>query len=94
METEKEVVEILRESISPKPVTLITYSLKTLNHSQKTLFGYALKGRSGKTGYLHLLKGETIGRNSILIPTGHVSEAKEFFSTWKVQYKSRRLIQL
>ena len=73
---------------------MITYSLKSLNHSQKTLFGYALKGRTGQKGYLHRLKGEVVGRNNVLISIDDLDKMNDFFATWKVKYEVRKFIEL
>ncbi|MBS1266108.1 MAG: hypothetical protein MAG795_00073 [Candidatus Woesearchaeota archaeon] len=77
-----------------KKVALVTYSLTNLSHSDKTRFGYALKGRSGKGGMLKLVNGEHVGRNNILFPLEKLPEIKDFLSTWKIQYKVRRFIEL
>lgn len=75
-------------------LVLITYSLQNLNRSQKTLFGYALKGRKNKTGLLKQLKGSVVGRNSFYIPIDKTEKIKEFLKTWNIEYKIERLIRL
>ncbi len=77
-----------------REVALITYSLTNLSHSDKTRFGYALKGRDGKSGISNLINGEPVGRNNILIPYNKLHEIIEFFLTWKVKYTVRRFIEL
>ena len=93
---EQKAIDILKNQLdlNIQSVTLVTYSLTNLNHSQKTLFGYALKGRTGQKGFVHSLRGEPVGRNNILIPSSKLDELKEFFATWKVNYQIRRFIEL
>lgn len=94
---EKEVLALLDKGIGPKKfriIAMVTYSLKNLNHSQKTLFGYALKGRTGQKGFLDQLKGEVVGRNNVLIPIDNLDRIMEFFSTWKVRYEVRKFVEL
>jgi len=73
---------------------LITYCLENLSHSKKTMFGYALKGRQKEKGLIHALGGETIGRNSILIPSENIHSAAEFFEYWQVKYSTKKIIDL
>ncbi|MBW2971039.1 hypothetical protein KY320_02665 [Candidatus Woesearchaeota archaeon] len=77
-----------------KAVALVTYSLENLDHSKKTLFGYALKGRTGQKGFLDTLKGEPVGRNNVLLPLDKLDELKEFFASWQVDFKVRRLVEI
>ena len=93
----KEVVKKLQssaDSSSVRDIALITYSLENLNHSKKTLFGYALKGRANQKGFLQNLGGEPIGRNSVLLPYENLEDIKEFFATWQVKYEVRRFIEI
>ncbi len=98
MVNEKEVVDLLKKSFGSKAkfrlIVLVTYSLENLNHSQKTLFGYALKGRTGQKGFLDKLDGEAVGRNNVLIPVDNLTQLKEFFATWNVKYNVRKFIEL
>ena len=95
---EKEVLDLLKKNFGSRLdlrlVALVTYSLKNLNHSKKTLFGYALKGRSGQKGFIYRLKGEAVGRNNVLIPLNNLKELEEFFGTWDVRYRLKRFIEL
>ena len=64
----KELLEILYDGFSLKynspinkkinfePLILITYGLENLDHIKKTMFGYALKGRSEDKGLLGTIK--------------------------------------
>lgn len=82
---------------------LFTYNLENLDHVQKTLFGYALKGRdkrdkrdnrTGSGGILGSLGGETSGRNGIIIPSEKAAEIEEFLEHWKVKYFTKRFIEI
>ena len=75
-------------------LVLVTYDLKTLNHSKKTLFGYALKGRKGQKGFLDSLNGNAVGRNNVLIPINKLDELKEFLNTWQVKYFIQKFLRI
>lgn len=72
---------------------LVTYSLKHLEHVKKTIFGYALKGRGKEKGLLGEIKGEVVGRNSIMIPKEKLAEITEFMKFWKTAFKTKELIE-
>ena len=72
---------------------LVAYSLSNLSHSQKTIFGYALRGRENETGILGRLKGETAGRNCLLVPEENFGKAIEFFAFWKVKYSAKTIFE-
>jgi len=72
-------------------LALVTYELKSLSHSSKTLFGYALKGRGKERGLLGELHGSIIGRNSIAVPERALNRLKEFIEYWKITYKIREI---
>lgn len=94
---EKRVVEVLESNIDKKSFRLVamaTYSLENLDHSQKTLFGYALKGRTKNKGFIQSLDGEAVGRNNVLLPLQNLPQLKEFFATWKVDYEVRKFVEL
>ena len=86
--------QLVRKALSAEPILLITYELTNLNHSQKTMFGYALKGRTGESGILTGLKGKAVGRNNILIPSGHTDSIIDFFATWKVKYTVQQFLKV
>jgi hypothetical protein len=65
---------------------LVTYTLESLNHSSKTLFGYALKGRGNEKGILGEVHGSTIGRNSVIIPEKEAGKIADFMDYWKVKF--------
>ncbi|MBN1156297.1 hypothetical protein JXA85_01655 [Candidatus Woesearchaeota archaeon] len=70
---------------------IITYGLESLGHSNKTLFGYALKGRGNDSGLLGEVNGSTIGRNSIILPEKGIEKIKEFMDYWKVTYATKQI---
>ncbi|MBS3119558.1 hypothetical protein J4475_01925 [Candidatus Woesearchaeota archaeon] len=76
-----------------KSVALVSYDLKSLNHVQKTLFGYALKGRTKGQGILSEMKGRVVGRNSVLIPSQYLSRLQAFLKQWKVPYEYEVLLK-
>ena len=85
--------KLISETLNVETLILITYDLKTLNHSKKTLFGYALKGRKNQKGFLDSLNGNTVGRNNVLIPINRLGELKEFMQTWQVEYYTQRFMR-
>ena len=76
-----------------RPVSLFSYTLTHLTPSQKTLFGYALRGRGNAGGLIREFKGEIIGRNSFLIPASKEKEAIAFLLHWKAKYAKKELYE-
>ncbi|GEM_PF-7101700 len=86
--------KLVSKMLNVETIVLLTYDLKILNHSRKTLFGYALKGRKGQKGFLDSLKGSAVGRNNVLIPINMLDELKEFFETWHVRYSIQKFMRI
>lgn len=86
--------KLINKILDVETLILLTYDLKTLNHSKKTLFGYALRGRKGQKGFLGLLDGNTVGRNNVLIPINKLDELKEFLKTWQVKYFIQKFMRI
>jgi len=84
----------ISKTLNIETLVLVTYDLKTLNHSKKTLFGYALKGRKGQKGFLDSLDGSAVGRNNVLIPINKLNELKEFLKTWQVKYSIQKFMRI
>lgn len=84
----------ISKMLDVETLVLLTYDLKTLNHSKKTLFGYALKGRKGQKGFLDSLNGDVVGRNNVLVPTNRLDELREFFKTWQVKYFIQKFLRI
>lgn len=82
--------KFLSENLGFKSYSLFFYSLRSLNHIEKTKFQYALNGRRGAHGILKRLKGEHIGIGSILIPIELSERFKEFLESWKIEYREWR----
>jgi hypothetical protein len=78
----------LYETIGLTRMILLSYSLEGLLHSKKTVFGYALRGRDGKSGLLKIFNGKTVGRNSVIIPFSKMKEMLEFLAYWGVSYST------
>ncbi|MFH1590365.1 MAG: hypothetical protein ABIC95_00405 [archaeon] len=68
------------------PHTIVTYSLQSLDHVKKTQFGYALKGRDGKSGLIFELKGKMLGRNCFRVRSDRLIRIEAFLDFWKVAY--------
>jgi len=86
--------KLVSEAFNIETLVLVTYDLKTLGHSKKTLFGYALKGRTGQKGFLDSLNGKAVGRNNVLIPINKLDELKEFLKTWQVKYSIQKFMRI
>ena len=86
--------KLINKILDVETLILLTYDLKTLNHSKKTLFGYALRGRKGQKGFLDLLNGSAVGRNNVLIPINKLDELKEFLKTWQVKYFIQKFMRI
>ncbi len=86
--------KFISKALNVETLVLLTYDLKTLNHSKKTLFGYALKGRKGQKGFLDSLNGSIVGRNNVLIPINKLDELKEFLKTWQVKYSIQKFMRI
>jgi predicted nucleotidyltransferase len=86
--------QFINKSLKTKSLVLVTYDLTILNHSKKTLFGYALKGRKGEKGFLDEINGKITGRNNVLVPTHKFEQLKDFLKTWKVEYTSQRFLKV
>jgi len=84
----------ISKTFNVETLVLLTYDLKTLNHSKKTLFGYALKGRKGQKGFLDSLNGNAVGRNNVLIPINNLCELKEFLNTWQIKYSIQKFMRI
>jgi len=86
--------KFINKTLNVETLILVTYDLKILNHSKKTLFGYALKGRKGQKGFLGSLNGSAVGRNNVLIPINKLNEIKEFLKTWQVKYSIQKFMRI
>ncbi len=86
--------KFINKALNVETLILLTYDLKTLDHSKKTLFGYALKGRKGQQGFLDSLNGCAVGRNNVLIPIDKLNELKEFLQTWQVKYSIQKFMRI
>jgi predicted nucleotidyltransferase len=73
---------------------LFSYTLKNLNHNEKTKFTYVLIGRN-KEGMLKKVHGKSIGRGAVLIPIKDSLFFEDFLIKWNVKYsKKGALIEL
>jgi predicted nucleotidyltransferase len=69
-----------------KGYSVFSYSLKDLNHNQKTKFTYALIGRTQK-GILSNLKAIVLGKGAVAIPIEQSYYFEDFLKKWSVSYK-------
>jgi hypothetical protein len=79
--------------LGAKSRIIAIYSLKNLDHSKKTIFGYALKGRKNSGGVLREIGGEVAGRNSVIVPAANSGRLEGFFSFWNVAFTVRQILE-
>ena len=56
----------------------------------KRNFGYALKGRDGKSGLIAELSGKVLGRNCFRVPSDAYHKVVEFLSYWGVEHEKEQ----
>ena len=81
---------LLSERFGFESYSLFAYSLKNLNHNEKTKFQYSFKGRRDERGILEELNGIVVGMGSVLIPIENSEKFKEFLDKWKIKYEEWR----
>jgi len=79
------------EVLNITPYFLFEYSLKVLNKIKKQIFSHALYGTGGRESFLKLNNGFKTGKGSIIVPIKNSERIREFFDTWNVVYKARRI---
>ncbi len=84
-------MKLIRDMLNFKSYVLFTYKLEDKKPSEKVRLSYALYGRKKGEGLLKSLKGEVIGRSSILVPTEKQEIMRNFFKEWKVEYNEQRV---
>lgn len=82
------------EIMNLKKKTIITYSLENLDRSKKTLFGYALKGRGSDKGILQKSHGQTLGRNSLILPFENKLQIIELMHYWKINFCEKEVYEI
>jgi len=83
--------EFISNILGMKSSFLFEYELLNLDKIKKQTFSHALYGTGGRANFLKNIKGEKIGRNSILIAEEYSEEMRSFLDTWNVIYKVRRI---
>jgi len=74
-----------------KGYSLFTYSLKNLNHNEKTKFTYSLIGRKSE-GMIKKLNAVPLGKGAVIVPIEKSIIFEEFLNKWKVNYKMRQAL--
>lgn len=70
---------------------LFSYSLKNLNHNEKTKFTYVLIGRN-KEGILKQTNTKHLGRGSVMVPIQNSLMFEEFLEKWKISYTKKNIL--
>lgn len=71
--------------------TLFSYTLKNLNHNEKTKFTYALIGRKDR-GIIKKLNAEPVGKGAIIVPVENSLIFEDFLKKWKINYKIKKIL--
>ena len=80
-------IKVLQYQVRNVIIVIIIFCLTNLFF----YFSHALYGTGGRANFLKNIKGEKIGRNSILIAEEYSEEMRSFLDTWNVIYKVRRI---
>ncbi len=84
-------MKFIRELLDFRSYMLFTYKLENKKSSEKVRFSYALYGRKKGEGILNSLKGEIIGKSSILVPIEKQEIMRSFLKNWNISYKEQRV---
>lgn len=74
-----------------KGYSLFTYSLKSLNHNEKTKFTYSLIGRKDK-GMIDKVGAVPLGKGAVIVPIEKGILFEDFLKQWKVNYKTKKAL--
>ncbi len=74
-----------------KGYALFTYSLKNLNHNEKTKFTYSLIGRNNK-GMMENSEAISLGKGALIVPIEKSILFEDFLKQWKVNYKTKKTL--
>lgn len=70
---------------------LFEYNLKKLDKIKKQIFSHALYGTGGRENFLKKNNGFKIGKSSVVVPLENSEKLREFFNSWDIIYKVRRI---
>ncbi len=73
--------------------SIFSYTLKKLNHNEKTKFTYALIGRRNEPGILKRTESVPIGRGAIKSPIKNSLIFEEFLQRWKINYTKKNILE-
>ncbi len=81
----------LSKILSFNPFFGFEYELTSLDKIQKQSFSHALFGTGGRLNFLEGIDGLRLGKNFIIVPVYQSEKIRDFFDTWKIIYKVRRV---
>ncbi|MDI6889078.1 MAG: nucleotidyltransferase domain-containing protein [Methanocellales archaeon] len=84
----------IRDMLNTESCMLVTYNLKNLDQSEKTLFNFAMKGRGDKRGIFQEVGAKAVGRGSVLVPIDKFERFREFLDYWEIDYMAKRVMIL
>ena len=74
-----------------KGYSIFTYSLKKLNHNEKTKFTYALIGRNSQ-GMIQNVNAIVLGKGAIAVPIEKSMFFEDFLKKWNIDYKIKQTL--
>lgn len=74
-----------------KGYVIYCYSLKKLNHNEKTKFTYALIGRRSE-GILKKVNAIILGKGAVAVPIENSVFFEDFLKKWNVDYKIKKTL--
>ena len=83
--------KFISETLGVKSAVLFSYRLEGKNSSEKVRFSYALYGRKSGEGFAKQIGAEEIGKGAILVPSEKSDTLREFFNSWSVKTRERRI---
>jgi predicted nucleotidyltransferase len=81
----------LSEKFGFEGYILFTYSLKNLNHNEKTKFTYSLIGRTGR-GMIEISEARPLGKGAFIVPIKKSVLFEDFLKEWKINFKSKKIL--
>jgi predicted nucleotidyltransferase len=85
--------ENFSERMGFKGYSIFTYSLKNLDHNNKTKFTYALIGRRKEKGILKQVNAIPLGKGAVKIPIENSIIFEDFLKEWNIMFKKENILE-
>jgi len=83
--------EFVYNLLGMRSMVLFQYELTHLNKTKKQSFAHALFGTGGRVSFLDENSGRKLGKGVIVVPLEESETFREFFETWEIMYKVKRI---